>query len=155
MRFLVIIAIIIFIVALLVVFQSGHGYNQTQEGFMGDQFGGSRSSSHQSRFSGRSNISQGSPSKGSTSASSKVSHYASTSPYHGHGHHHYHSGNWYNRYTYPWYHPNYWFPWYTTPNYIVSPSYDSCDIYARSQCDSAIFPDRCYANYYDRCRYGL
>ena len=51
-------------------------------------------------------------------------------------------------YIYPWYHP---YSWFAIPIY----NYDTCRDYADSKCHDAIFPERCYANYYERCRYGL
>lgn len=56
----------------------------------------------------------------------------------------------YYPYYYPWYHPYSWLGWIKYNDY-----YDNCHNYAISQCYDSIFPERCYANYYDRCRYGL
>lgn len=47
-------------------------------------------------------------------------------------------------FNYPWYNPYYWFY-----------NQDPCQQYANSKCYDAIFPERCYANYYERCRMGL
>lgn len=49
-------------------------------------------------------------------------------------------------YTYPVYNPQYWLGYGT---------YDRCHDYAISKCHDTIFPERCYANYYDRCNLEL
>lgn len=97
---------------------------------------------------------------------------ASTSPIHGDKHH----GH-LPHYSKPNYYPG-GIPWYwlrgqeygigpiglgvhTVPGYVYGygPGYgyrgDSCHEYAINKCYDAIFPGRCYTNYYDRCSLGL
>lgn len=59
---------------------------------------------------------------------------------------------------YSWWNPVRYYPvffpsYYQQPYYSLSP--DSCQQYAVSKCHDAIFPERCYTNYYERCRLGL
>ena len=105
---------------------------------------------------------------------------ASTSPIHGRKHYghlpHYSKPNYYPG-VMPWYNPWYWlggqgygigptglggFTVHTVPGYgsgLMGPGYgyrgDSCHDYAVNKCYDAIFPGRCYTNYYDRCSLGL